>query len=240
MDRRKSVSWKTFNLKRQLSKVNLKIGINVNPDSDIVKQQQSSSSTFYTQDCERDVNSSPEDANASSPKDDETELNCKENLLNTKNASSETNSLLRNTKNEQTYDYDTKSHISASIVNDNSTFSSVAQNLSDIQVKKSVEFVQEESGGDAQVTRPKDLPLFTSETETENVPIKPARQKLKEKRDQRLLSVPNIKYQSRDIRTRSSKNDSSPSFASSASNRISKYEFSLLMFTKLTVKCKLT
>lgn len=69
-------------------------------------------------------------------------------------------------------------------------------------------------------SRPSDLQLFQSDVK----PVAPPRTKKMEKRDQRLLSVPNIKYtnQNRDGRSKSTKAQNS-TFAESFMRRFSKY-----------------
>lgn len=51
-------------------------------------------------------------------------------------------------------------------------------------------------------SRPSDLPLYDSNNEQQQQPVPPPRYKKKDKRDQRLLSVPNIKYPVCDLRSK--------------------------------------
>jgi len=80
--------------------------------------------------------------------------------------------------------------------------------------------------------RPNNLPLSEQQQQQQQqqVPLKPTRQKFKEKaRDQRLLSVPNIKYQPREQRAGGigigigNKNDVSPMMSGSLTKKIRKY-----------------
>lgn len=77
----------------------------------------------------------------------------------------------------------------------------------------------------ARLSRPSELPLFDDNGQ----PIIPPRSKKKDKRDQRLLSVPNIKFtrqesnKLRDLRARSEKEQGS-SFAGNLMRRFSKYQ----------------
>ena len=180
-DRRMSMSWKKFNLKRQLSKVNMKIGINVNNDNEVT--QKSASSVFYTQ---REL--SPEHSDQSPPKD--------------------AIAVSVEARESMTEKYMTE-------VLDNQAESGLSSEKKLTTPEYVFETVQQSSTRMDQ--RPKNLPLSSSSaaavaspTNEPILPIKPPRQKFKEKRDQRLLSVPNIKYQMRDMRTRTNRNDSSP------------------------------
>ncbi|EDW39960.1 GL13787 [Drosophila persimilis] len=87
---------------------------------------------------------------------------------------------------------------------------------------KRVDFEQSLTSGAEGGERPNNLPL-SGESQA---PIKPTRQRFKEKsRDQRLLSVPNIKYQPRDLRggARAMKNDVSPLMGGNLSKKMRKY-----------------
>lgn len=55
----------------------------------------------------------------------------------------------------------------------------------------------------ASQSRPSDLPLYDTNNEQQQQPVPPPRYKKKDKRDQRLLSVPNIKYPVCDLRSKS-------------------------------------
>lgn len=217
-DRRKSMSWKTFNLKRQLSKVNMKIGINVNTEIDSTK----SNSLFYTQKESSPIESSGESV---SPKDKNIRS---ENKEYTCDYGSEPGVEQRDYDDQHTSTFATKGSIySNSNTNDDAIDDGDIFDISnDFQTSmKKVGFEKETTGG-SQTSRPSDLPLSaTGDTnQGDNVCAKTARQKFKEKqRDLRLLSVPNIKYQTRDIRARTNKIDSSPSFSGNVSKKIRKY-----------------
>lgn len=217
-DRRKSMSWKTFNLKRQLSKVNMKIGINVNTEIDSLKNN----SVFYMQKESSPIESSGESV---SPKDKNIRSESKEYTCD---FGSEADSEQRDCDVQQISTFATKSDIHT-----NSHPNDVATDDGDIfditnefqTNMKKVEF-EKETTENSQTSRPSDLPLCaTGDTnQGDTMCAKTARQNFKEKqRDQRLLSVPNIKYQTRDIRARTNKIDSSPSLSGNVSKKICKY-----------------
>ncbi|KNC23670.1 hypothetical protein FF38_01404 [Lucilia cuprina] len=190
-ERRMSMSWKK-NLKRQLSKVNMKIGKNMNNESDTAPK---SSSVFYTQkEC------SPEDGEQSPPKDpvvlgvEVRESMTESNIADAIDAQAESGLSSEEKETSVTPEY---------------LFETVQL------ASKRVDFANDTAN---QSPRPNNLPLTSTVAGTDTVnpndavpPTRPPRQKFKEKRDQRLLSVPNIKYQMRDMRTRPNRNDSSPS-----------------------------
>ncbi|XP_013102649.1 syntaxin-binding protein 5 isoform X1 [Stomoxys calcitrans] len=193
-DRRKSMSWKTFNLKRQLSKVNMKIGLNMGGDSEATPK---STSVFYTQ-----TECSGENSDDSPPKDPiAMGVECRESMT-------ETN--LREAL-EAAGD--------SGNVGEGDSGSDVPPPLP----SRRVDFTSDSEGGQ-QSTRPNNLPISsTAGGGDPNVPPpRPPRQKLKEKRDQRLLSVPNIKYQVREARLRPNRNDSSPSLGAAGGNAVTK------------------
>lgn len=205
-DRRKSMSWKTFNLKRQLSKVNMKIGssLNVNTELDAIRN---SSAIFYTP-----KESSPEAATATATAEEiaAEALECREEDVGLATATAMLNC-------------DT---VETPATAATSTAMTTA-------TPKRVDFEEPPESGE----RPNNLPL--SETQQGQLgqgqpPLKPTRQKFKEKsRDQRLLSVPNIKYQPREQRSgaigiaagvgRANKNDVSPLMSGSLTKKIRKY-----------------
>ncbi|XP_030568944.1 syntaxin-binding protein 5, partial [Drosophila novamexicana] len=202
-DRRKSMSWKTFNLKRQLSKVNMKIGssLNVNTELDAIRN---SSAIFYTP-----KESSPEAATAEEIAAEA--LECREEDVGLATATAMLNC-------------DT---VETPATAATSTAMTTA-------TPKRVDFEEPPESGE----RPNNLPL--SETQQGQLgqgqpPLKPTRQKFKEKsRDQRLLSVPNIKYQPREQRSgaigiaagvgRANKNDVSPLMSGSLTKKIHKLD----------------
>ncbi|XP_020801785.1 syntaxin-binding protein 5 isoform X1 [Drosophila serrata] len=195
-DRRKSMSWKTFNLKRQLSKVNMKIGgMNVNTDLESLKN----SSIFYTP-----KEASPDGVMPTPPPpptEEETTAELKEDealddaemaAAAAAAASSSPSPAVRGKFRSSTTDSPDDGALAPG-------------------GPRRVDFEQMTTTAAAvEVERPNNLPLAESQAP---VPLKPVRQKFKEKaRDQRLLSVPNIKYQPRDLRggVRILKNDVSP------------------------------
>lgn len=190
-DRRKSMSWKTFNLKRQLSKVNMKIGLNMSNESETVPK---SSSVFYTQ-----TECSAENSDESPPKDPiAVGVECRESMTESSMA--------------EVTDTAAESVNVGELERANSSDTPPPPSLP----SKRVDFANDADAGQ-QNTRPNNLPITTSgggESANMAPPTRPPRQKLKEKRDQRLLSVPNIKYQVREARLRTNRNDSSPSLGS--------------------------
>ncbi|KAH8306501.1 hypothetical protein KR018_003122 [Drosophila ironensis] len=185
-DRRKSMSWKTFNLKRQLSKVNMKIGgLNVNTDLESLKN----SSIFYTP-----KEASPEGATPP-PMDEgaEDQENAAAEEAEGAAITPSPSPAVRGKFRSSTTD---------------SPDATAAESTNVASGGKRVDFEPQ-----SEVERPNNLPLSDAAPTAAAVPQKPARQKFKEKaRDQRLLSVPNIKYQPRDLRggVRNLKNDVSP------------------------------
>lgn len=185
-DRRKSMSWKTFNLKRQLSKVNMKIG-GMNTDLESLKN----SSIFYTP-----KEASPDGVMPTPPPPPTEE---------------ETTAELR--EDEALDDAEMAAAASSSSPAGRGKFRSSTTDSPDEGAGsgvRRVDFEQMTATAAVEVERPNNLPLAEG---SGPVPLKPARQKFKEKtRDQRLLSVPNIKYQPRDLRggVRILKNDVSP------------------------------
>ncbi|KMZ09496.1 uncharacterized protein Dsimw501_GD29340 [Drosophila simulans] len=186
-DRRKSMSWKTFNLKRQLSKVNMKIGgLNVNTDMESLKN----SSIFYTpKEVSPEAATPPATEEEATPEGKEDEsLDDAEMATNAGAAAASPSPAVRGKFRSSTTDSP-----------DEGASSSTASGIRRVDFEQPAGF---------EVERPNNLPLADAPA-----PLKPARQKFKEKsRDQRLLSVPNIKYQPRDSRggARNLKNDVSP------------------------------
>ncbi|XP_055371127.1 syntaxin-binding protein 5 isoform X1 [Condylostylus longicornis] len=81
----------------------------------------------------------------------------------------------------------------------------------------------------SKLSRPSDLPLFDQYgegNEYNNKPSVPPRIKKKDKREQRLRSVPNIKYAVRDLRGRTEKQDPTSSFAGNLMRRLNKLDSS--------------
>ncbi|XP_017851986.1 syntaxin-binding protein 5 isoform X1 [Drosophila busckii] len=202
-DRRKSMSWKTFNLKRQLSKVNMKIGgsLNVNQELESIRNN---SAIFYAP-----KETSPEGAAAAGDDAAAEALECREEDVGLATATAQLNC-------------DTSA----------GEFATVGATV----VGKRVEFEQQPPPPPPpdQGERPSNLPLSEQQQQQQQMPLKPARQKFKEKsRDQRLLSVPNIKYQPREQRGmgiaiggggRANKNDVSPLMSGSLTKKIHKLD----------------
>ncbi|XP_067638462.1 syntaxin-binding protein 5 isoform X2 [Eurosta solidaginis] len=218
-DRRKSMSWKTFNLKRQLSKVNLKIGINVNMDIDNIKNN----SVFYTQ-----TEESPEEigGKSTSPKDKSIKNQTKEFASDSSNEA-DADQVKFDGKEMSTFPKTESTNACSAANEDILDDGDIFDISNDVPIStKKVDF-ENEPLEDGQTSRPSDLALhgMGNISPSENVCAKTARQKFKEKqRDQRLLSVPNIKYQTRDIRTRTNKIDSSPSISGHFSKKIYKLD----------------
>jgi len=203
-DRRKSMSWKTFNLKRQLSKVNMKIGGSLNVNSELESIRSNSSSIFYAPK-ETSPESGPGDEPALPPCPPAEALECREEDVDLATATAMLNC-------------DTETPTAAPA-----------------PTQKRVDFEQRASPESGE--RPNNLPLseqqqqlqLQQQQQQQQVPLKPTRQKFKEKaRDQRLLSVPNIKYQPREQRAGGigigiNKNDVSPMMSGSLTKKIRKY-----------------
>lgn len=180
-DRRKSMSWKNFNLKRQLSKVNMKIGLNMSNENESAPK---SNSVFYTQ-----TECSGENSDDSPPKDPiALGVECRESMTESSMAETVDVSIESTTAGETESVGDTPPPLPS----------------------RRVDFAGDAVAGQ-QSTRPNNLPISSAGGDPNVPPTRPPRQKLKEKRDQRLLSVPNIKYQVREPRSRPNRNDSSPS-----------------------------
>uniref|UniRef100_A0ABK9MYJ5 V-SNARE coiled-coil homology domain-containing protein n=1 Tax=Glossina morsitans morsitans TaxID=37546 RepID=A0ABK9MYJ5_GLOMM len=211
------MSWKTFNLKRQLSRVNMKIGIGLNNENEaITGKGGGGSAIFYTQkEC------SPEEEDQSPSKEPiVVGVECRESM---------SESIMGDAidaQSENTFSEDSREQ-----------YNRAEQNQ---EIFKKVDFMPEsEESDDKQAPRPNNLPLVSSDGNASTsittsavgvagetgIPVKPPRQKSKEKRDQRLLSVPNIKYQSRDMRSRTTvRNDSSPSFSGNITKKTQKLD----------------
>ncbi|XP_034490085.1 syntaxin-binding protein 5 isoform X3 [Drosophila innubila] len=206
-DRRKSMSWKTFNLKRQLSKVNMKIGGSLNTELESIRNN--SSSIFYAP-----KESSPECAPGDEPTLPTAEaLECREEDVGLATATAMLNC-------------DTETSTLAALPT---------------PTLKRVDFEQPPESGE----RPNNLPLSESQQQQQQqqqqAPLKPTRQKFKEKaRDQRLLSVPNIKYQPREQRAGAivigSGVASGSGVGSGSGGRVNKNDVSPMMSGSLTKK----
>ncbi|XP_037918905.1 syntaxin-binding protein 5 isoform X3 [Hermetia illucens] len=262
--RRKSSSWKGFNLKRQLSKVNMKLS---NTFTEGGTSSTKRGSIFYYAPTEgaplSPVEISPDTNSASSPTDTEQDKSeymedlekqivTSLNELDNKEINQESN--IEAGVEHLESNSDTSEPTSLSQSHSNST-QNVAQSLpkgilqdsmkdrskkertmSQPQaVPKRVDFDEPtitkslaSTMEGARTSRPADLPLFDTEGATEQQPVPPPRFKKKEKRerDQRLLSVPNIKYtnQMRDLRAKSVKSEQQQS-SSFAGNLMRRFTF---------------
>ncbi|XP_037930713.1 syntaxin-binding protein 5 [Teleopsis dalmanni] len=204
-DRRKSMSWKTFNFKRQLSKVNIKIGYNPNNENESMKNN----SVFYAP-----KEGSPEGICDDNIEVGDTALGYNDNIINSSttidvnkhdNASKTINKSVPSTCEKQsTYLLKTAVMPTTSKENDVNNSKELGTLIKDVDSINT-----DSCNKQASNARPCELPLSPSIVS----PIKLSRLNLKDKREQRLLSVPNIKYQMRDYRTRPNlhKTDVSPS-----------------------------
>lgn len=260
--KRKSSTWKTFNLKHQFSKVNMKM------NKGSIENNSKRGSIFYYGTTEgtplSPVEISP-DSNSISPTIDieqnksdyieqiEKEIVTSLNELENRQFEENIESGIERAESNS----DLSESTSLSLSQSNSTQNicqSVPKSILQEQMKtrkkkertmsqpqtiitKRVDFVEEPLNTKslvldvegARISRPSDLPLFDDNNEDseqkQQQPIPPPRFKKKDKRDQRLFSVPNIKYQMRDLRSKTSKSDQQPStsFTGNFIRRLSKY-----------------
>lgn len=230
--RRKSTSWKTFNLKRQLSKVDLKFktAFTVPPENSLEEVGEKGNSQFFCETDER-TDAAPETLTESPDSDD------------TKTAEVE--------EEDKSAD---KSQLSSPLRVCSDVFERMHKELqekrsSDVYDRMHKELQERwqdrdriEAGvspdlspsklDEEKASRPDNLPLF----DDDGRPARPPRQKGKtkkeegdkrEQRDQRLLSVPNIKYSKqesvKDLRKRQAPAQPPASFAGNLMRRFSKY-----------------
>lgn len=266
--RRKSTSWKGFNFKRQLSKVDMKIKKTLGDSSGggsssaAISGNDRKNSVFYygvegIPSVLSPVEISPEGSDANSSTPTECEQNKSEYLEELEKDIVKSldvdvigvNTNLKDLSLSDDLDSNSNSDIESEPVTplqsqSPTTGYGVAQSLpkfptikqrtmsqpqASYSIKK-VDFIEEpfikssvpqNEGGS--ISRPLDLPL--QETYDRDRPNPPPRTKKKEKRDQRLLSVPNIKYVKpdvQDLRSKSMKTDQ-PSFTGNLMRRFSKY-----------------
>lgn len=235
--RRKSSSWKTFNLKRQLSKVDLKFkaAFAVPPETNLEEAvEEKSTSQFYCEPIEK--SDAVSESNAESPDVEEKIVEIDEDES-------------KSGDKEQNGD---KSGLSSPLRVCSDVFERMHKELQekrssdvyDRMHKELQERWQDKERNEPAVSpeplptkieeekppRPDNLPLF----EEDGRPTRPPRQKgknkreeveKKEQRDQRLLSVPNIKYNRQETRETRRKHSSSQqaSFAGNLMRRFSKY-----------------
>ncbi|CAK1541946.1 unnamed protein product [Leptosia nina] len=186
--RRKSTPWKTFNLKRQLSKVDLKLKAAFAPvDNDELSEK--SNSQFYCEPVEKLENDvkNPSDHTNDSPDGDELIEKLSEDDKN------QLSSPLRVCS-----DVFERMHKELQEKRSSDVYDRMHKELQERWQDKdrqesSPDVSPSKLGDDEKAVRPDNLPLF----DDEGKPTRPPRQKSKKKedlRDQRLLSVPNIKY----------------------------------------------
>ncbi|XP_045532231.1 syntaxin-binding protein 5 isoform X2 [Pieris brassicae] len=182
--RRKSTPWKTFNLKRQLSKVDLKLKAAFAPvDSDETTEK--SNSQFYTEPQEKaesaqESNDSPdEESNEKLSEEDKSQLPSPLRVC-----SDVFERMHRELQEKRSADVYDRMH------------KELQERWQDKdRLESSPDVSPSKLGDDDKAVRPDNLPLF----DDEGKPTRPPRQKSKKKddrdqREQRLLSVPNIKY----------------------------------------------
>lgn len=224
--RRKSMPWKSFNLKRQLSKVNM-IKSKNNENVAAVKK----GSTFYCAPTEgtplSPVEISPDTPHSepipSEPEDLEQIEKDIESAIQEMNIRTEiTIESFRSPSTSDLSDTDSptvstiniaqsmpKSSIHEQMMKGRGGRKARTMSLSQPQANYTIEepIITKSCVGPsvegALQSRPSDLPLYDANNEHQQHPVPPPRYKKKDKRDQRLLSVPNIKYPVCDLRSKS-------------------------------------
>ncbi|VVC88074.1 unnamed protein product [Leptidea sinapis] len=215
--RRKSTSWKTFNLKRQLSKVDLKLKAAFGPaDNDETNER--SNSQFYCE-TERTVsaaesrNESPDgDDGKEKPKEDRSQLSSPLRVCS--DVFERMHRELHEKRSSDVYD---RMHKELQERWQDKERSEPSPDLSPSMLSE-----------EEKAVRPDNLPLF----DQDGKPTRPPRQKNKKKdetREQRLLSVPNIKYSKqesvKDLRRKQSQQQAQ-SFAGNLMRRFNKLDSS--------------
>ncbi|CAH2085087.1 unnamed protein product [Euphydryas editha] len=219
--RRKSTPWKTFNLKRQLSKVDLKLKAAFAPPEN-EETNEKGNSQFY---CETSGTSEVVvESNTESPDGEETgEKKVEEDK-------SQLSSPLRVCS-----DVFERMHRELQEKRSSDVYDRMHKELQERwQDKERSETTPDISpsrlGDEEKATRPDNLPLF----DEDGKPLRPPRSKAKKKedltrdqRDQRLLSVPNIKYNKqesvKDLRKKQATNQQSQSFAGNLMRRFREF-----------------
>lgn len=235
-NRRKSTPWKTFNLKRQLSKVDVKFKAAFTVPADTNAEEVTGdkrNSQFYSEPSDK-VDAAPE-SNTESPESDEAKT--AEPAEEVKSADkSELSSPLRVCS-----DVFERMHKELQEKRSSDVYDRMHKELQERwQDKDRIEAgispdISPSRLEEQKVVRPDNLPLF----EEDGRPTRPPRQKGKTKkeeaekrelRDQRLLSVPNIKYSKREPEgvkdLRRKQPPPTGSFAGSLMRRFSKYPVS--------------
>lgn len=214
--RRKSTPWKNFNLKRQLSKVDLKLKAAFGPPEN-EDTAEKGNSQFY---CDTTESETLPESNSESPPDGE-EKTVDEDK-------SQLSSPLRVCS-----DVFERMHRELQEKRSSDVYDRMHKELQERWQDKESEVTPDISpsrigGDDEKATRPDNLPLF----DDDGKPMRPPRSKTKRNdsdkslRDQRLLSVPNIKYNKqesvKDLRKKQAPQQSQ-SFAGNLMRRFSKY-----------------
>lgn len=233
--RRKSTPWKTFNLKRQLSKVDLKFkaAFAVPTENNLEEATEKSNSQFYCE-TEEELDVTPVAAVApatESPDGEEIKLTEVIEDTNKPADKSELSSPLRVCSDVFERMHKELQEKRSSDVYDR-MHKELQERWQDKERGEASPDISPSRVGEEKPARPDNLPLF----EEDGRPTRPPRQKGKVKkeeaerrdmRDQRLLSVPNIKYSKqesvRDLRRKQSAASQPPSFAGNLMRRFSKY-----------------
>lgn len=246
-NRRKSTTWKNFNLKRQLSKVDMKFKNTFSvaqekKETEPKETNPKKSSVFYFPNAE-ESSLSPVDNEGESPVSqtapvkEETNEPAKGDSDVTPDPDSE------NTNVERLTAVGSEGADPAQIEKKSlNMYDRMHQELretwkTEIPIEEcSKTSLTEDKDAGNKCSRPDNLPLF----DEDGKPVRPPRQYKKsksligDKRDQRLLSVPNIKYIRqenvlKDLRKKDGSAQSQPSFAGNIMRRFSKYLFRLLV-----------
>lgn len=221
--RRKSTPWKTFNLKRQLSKVDLKLKAAFAPPEN-EEAIEKVNSQFYSDTAGTGTSEVVIESSTESPDGEETgEKKVEEDK-------SQLSSPLRVCS-----DVFERMHKELQEKRSADVYDRMHKELQERWQDKergetSPDISPSQIGDDEKATRPDNLPLF----DEDGKPLRPPRLKGKKKedptrdqRDQRLLSVPNIKYSKqesvKDLRKKQATSQQSQSFAGNLMRRFSKY-----------------
>ncbi|CAH2046686.1 unnamed protein product, partial [Iphiclides podalirius] len=216
--RRKSTSWKTFNLKRQLSKVDLKFksAFTVPPENNLDEAIEKGNSQFYCDPAEKSEVVPETSADTPDTVEKATEVTEEEKDLSSplRVCSDVFERMHKEIQEKRSTDVYDRMHKELQERWQDKDKIEVSPDLSPSKLEEE------------KATRPDNLPLF----DEEGKPTRPPRQKNKKKeegrdqRDQRLLSVPNIRYNKpdphREVRKRQSASQPAPaSFAGNLMRR---------------------
>ncbi|XP_045769511.1 syntaxin-binding protein 5 isoform X1 [Maniola jurtina] len=215
--RRKSTPWKTFNLKRQLSKVDLKLKAAFAP-AESEESVEKGNSQFY---CETGPAETAPESNADSPDSEDVV----EKIVEEDNG--QLSSPLRVCS-----DVFERMHRELQEKRSSDVYDRMHKELQERWQEKeqgeaSPEISPSNLGDEEKATRPDNLPLF----DEDGKPLRPPRTKAKRKedasREQRLLSVPNIKYTKqesvKDLRRKAGPPAAAPSFAGNLMRRFREF-----------------